>query len=313
MRTWKTIFILMIGLAILVFSNPVLASGVDCRTGTKIWWGKTELKSGQIGRVTVLKDTKLFKPVGEKKEVIRNLKAGEQYRVYAFKSNMLNVGGGLFVDRNANIKYETPSKSKLQQLACIKEYDAKLKNQAEQMIVVKSSQSQKTSATLQTYEKQNGQWVAKTSPVSALIGKAGTGKTREGDGKTPVGTYELGTAFGWGSKPAGMKYSFKPVTKNDYWVDDVRAKEYNQWVRYTGNPSSKWASFEKLHQPLYKYGVVIRYNEDPIVKGEGSAIFLHLKTTATRYTLGCVAIDEQHLVKILKWLDPTKNPILVIE
>jgi hypothetical protein len=85
----------------------------------KIWWDGIELKPGQIGRLIVLKDTTLFKLSGEKKVFSRTLKAGEFYRIYAFKPGMLSVGGGYYVDRDSKVKYETPSKTKLRAVQCI--------------------------------------------------------------------------------------------------------------------------------------------------------------------------------------------------
>jgi len=86
---------------------------------TKIWWNGVELKKGQIGRLTILKDTPLYKVSGETKTFSRTLKKGEFYRIYAFKPGMLSVGGGYYVTRDAKVSYETPSKTKLAAVACI--------------------------------------------------------------------------------------------------------------------------------------------------------------------------------------------------
>jgi hypothetical protein len=86
---------------------------------SKIWWDGAELKPGQIGRLTVLKDTHLFKLNGSKKVIHRTLKTGENYRIYAFKPGMLSVGGGYYVDRDTKVKYETPSKTKLKAVECV--------------------------------------------------------------------------------------------------------------------------------------------------------------------------------------------------
>lgn len=189
----------------------------------------------------------------------------------------------------------------------------KLKQEAAQMIVVTPSKKSKTTGTMQRYEKKNGEWKKVSPPMDVVLGKKGTGKTKEGDARTPVGTFSLGTAFGWGTKPTKTKYPFKKATKYDYWIDDAESKDYNKWVLYKGNPHKKWKSFERMNHPLYKYGVVIRYNEKPIVKGAGSAIFLHVKTNKTKYTLGCVATSETSLIKTLEWLDSKKKPIIVIK
>lgn len=88
---------------------------------TKIWWDGVELKVGQIGRLTILKNTELYKLDGDKKTFSRTLKAGENYRIYAFKPGQLSVGGGYYTARDTRIKYETPSKTKLSQVACKKQ------------------------------------------------------------------------------------------------------------------------------------------------------------------------------------------------
>ncbi|WP_066058295.1 hypothetical protein [Robertmurraya korlensis] len=97
----------------------------------KIWWNGVELKKGQIGRLTVLKDTQLYiikeiKGEGEIKLFYRTLKKGESYRIYAFKPGMLSVGGGYFVDRDSKVSYETPSKAKLAAVACINQSNVEI-------------------------------------------------------------------------------------------------------------------------------------------------------------------------------------------
>ncbi|WP_053368301.1 CAP-associated domain-containing protein [Bacillus sp. FJAT-27245] len=95
-----------------------LCSGIS--SGTIVQWDGDELKLGQIGRLTVLSDTPLYKVAGDSRQFARMLKAGETYRIYAFKPGMLSVGGGYYVDRDTRVKYETPSKTKLGQLECKK-------------------------------------------------------------------------------------------------------------------------------------------------------------------------------------------------
>ncbi|WP_257964193.1 Ltp family lipoprotein [Bacillus sp. UMB0728] len=101
---------------------------------TKIMWGKTELKIGQIGKVTILSNTNLVKIASNGSlTTVRTLKKGEEYRVYSYKSNhggLYGVGGGSFVQKNTKVKYETPSKAKLALLkaqSVPREYTAALK------------------------------------------------------------------------------------------------------------------------------------------------------------------------------------------
>lgn len=92
----------------------------------KVMWGKTELKSGQLGKVTILKETKLFALKDNKLVAGKSLPVKAEYRVYSFKkvdnSEIYGVGGGQYIKKDSSIKYETPSKRKLAELkaaACV--------------------------------------------------------------------------------------------------------------------------------------------------------------------------------------------------
>lgn len=167
-------------------------------------------------------------------------------------------------------------------------------------------------ATLKVYEKVNGTYEQVFETMNAVLGKDGAGQTWEGDPKTPVGTYSLGTGFGWGDKPAGMTYPYRGVDDNDYWIDDSSSANYNQWVEYGGNPYARWNSFERLNIDLYKHAVAINYNKNPTVPGAGSAIFLHVWRGAGSPTLGCIAVSEPNIEKIMNWLDEDKHPFIEI-
>ncbi|WP_169908090.1 L,D-transpeptidase family protein [Metabacillus halosaccharovorans] len=180
-----------------------------------------------------------------------------------------------------------------------------------QVIIVNNSRG--IGAAVTTYERTNGKWKIALPKMAAVVGKNGiASKQKEGDGITPAGVYTLGTAFGWTKKPNGTKLPYRLTTANDYWVDDPSSADYNKWVTYSGNPNTRWNSYEKLKNPLYKYGVTIDYNVNPIVKGKGSAIFLHVWRSSISPTAGCVALSEQNVAKLLTWLDPAKKPIIVI-
>ncbi|MEH7483912.1 transglycosylase SLT domain-containing protein [Neobacillus drentensis] len=98
-------------------TTPSCTPCLQYHKGQKIYWNGAELKPGQIGRLTVLKDTSLVKADGT---FVRTLKKGEFYRIYNFKTGFVGVGGGLYVGRDtAKIKYETPSKAKLDAVKCI--------------------------------------------------------------------------------------------------------------------------------------------------------------------------------------------------
>jgi len=97
----------------------------------------------------------------------------------------------------------------------------------------------------------------------------------------------------------------------DLWVDDPASPDYNRWV-VRGETAA--LSFERLRRDddLYQYGIVIAYNTDPVVAGRGSAIFLHLWAGPDSPTAGCVAVTKADLLKILSWLDPAANPMILL-
>ncbi|MFE8701713.1 CAP-associated domain-containing protein [Cytobacillus sp. FJAT-54145] len=119
-----TITATMILLIFFSYANNEAKAAENCTgitTNTKIWWDGVELRVGQIGRLEVLKDTDLYKLEDNQETYSRTLKAGEKYRIYAFKPGRLSVGGGYYVDRDSRVHYETPSKSKLALVACKKQ------------------------------------------------------------------------------------------------------------------------------------------------------------------------------------------------
>lgn len=90
-------------------------------TEDRIMWGKTELRPGQIGKITILQPINLWTDdeKGDLKEV-RILNETEEYRVYDYRDKhggQYYVGAGMWVTKiPTHIKYETPSKAMLEKL-----------------------------------------------------------------------------------------------------------------------------------------------------------------------------------------------------
>jgi WD40 repeat protein len=120
-RIWLVFVLVIISIFTAPFSFSKAAEPVNCASYTgneKAVWNGMKIKPGQIGRLTVLKKTSLVKFNGSTPVVVRTLNPGQFYRVYAFKSGYLNVGGGYYVKKDANVKYETLPKTKLSTGAC---------------------------------------------------------------------------------------------------------------------------------------------------------------------------------------------------
>jgi L,D-peptidoglycan transpeptidase YkuD (ErfK/YbiS/YcfS/YnhG family) len=164
-----------------------------------------------------------------------------------------------------------------------------------------------------TLEKKGGKWEKVGDAIEGVIGKNGfadPGEKREGDGKSPSGIFRLKMAFGY-DKSIRTKMPYRQASSDDLWIDDVNAVDYNHWVK---KEDTQAASYEKMKRDdnLYKYGIVVEYNTNPVIKGFGSAIFIHVWGGENTATGGCVAVAEDNLIRILDWLDPQALPVIVM-
>jgi len=182
-----------------------------------------------------------------------------------------------------------------------------------QVLLVTSEKPSGFYATLYLLEKKGDVWRSAFPPMQALIGEKGFAPLdmkREGDVRTPSGVFALKRTFGYAWKiPSRMPYH--QVGKDDLWVDDVSSPDYNQWVK-RGHTSATSFEVMKLDDDRYKYGIIIEYNTDPVVKGAGSAIFIHVRRGEGMPTLGCVALSEEDILKVLTWLDPAAKPLAIL-
>ena len=128
--------------------------------------------------------------------------------------------------------------------------------------------------------------------------------------KTPSGIFPLQLTFGY-DNIITTKMPYRQTLADDLWVDDVNAVDYNRWVK---SKTTSAKSYEKMRREdnLYKYGIIIEYNTNPVIKGYGSAIFFHVWGGKDVTTEGCVAVSEENIVRILGWLDPQAKPLIVM-
>lgn len=154
-----------------------------------------------------------------------------------------------------------------------------------------------TSATV-TYEEKSGSTWKKVVTTNGYVGSSGVGKGSENDFKTPAGAYGLGIAFGVGTDNPGTSLTWKKITSSNWvWVDKPDSDYYNQLVD-TNKVGYQKGEVLVNYANAYKYAIAINYNTNPVVKGAGSAIFLHCIGNGP--TAGCVAIPEDKLITILK-------------
>ena len=68
----------------------------------------------------------------------------------------------------------------------------------------------------------------------------------------------------------------------------------------------------RRNDDLYKLGIVVEYNTENTIKGHGSAIFVHIHRGPGKPTAGCVAMSEDKLEEIVRWLDPALKPMIIM-
>lgn len=154
-------------------------------------------------------------------------------------------------------------------------------------------------------DRRLGRLTAGNLVVRCALGRTGTTRMkREGDGATPLGTFELGQAFyraDRGGRPQTL-LMLVPIRPDDGWCEEPTARSYNRHVRLS---PSLGADRLKREDHLYDVIVEITYNARPRVRGRGSAIFLHMARLGLAPTAGCVAVRPGDMRKLLPLIGPS--------
>ena len=135
------------------------------------------------------------------------------------------------------------------------------------------------------------------------IGKKGsTTNKKEGDKKTPKGTFQIENLYFREDrikKPLTLLKCIK-IKKNMGWCDDISfPKKYNKLIKI-----DKKIRHEKLKRKDNKYDLLIpiKYNFNKPTTGKGSCIFVHL-TKNYQPTAGCVALKKKDFLIMLKLIN----------
>jgi len=196
-----------------------------------------------------------------------------------------------------------------------------------QAVVVTTKDWTTTSGNAQIHERssRSSKWKSVGERFPVVVGRSGLAwapdsapeKAREfkkeGDGKSPAGMFHLTFVFGSAVKPEQLAFPYTRVESQTECVDDIRSNHYNKIVGRLQVGSFDWKSSEKMLEigPQYELGVFVAYNTYPVVKGNGSCIFLHVWKDASTPTSGCTAMDRLNLERIVSRLDAVKNPYLI--
>ena len=132
------------------------------------------------------------------------------------------------------------------------------------------------------------------------IGKKGiTKRKKEGDFKTPLGTFTIEKLFFRKDRIKKPKTSLATIEikQNMGWCDDINhPKKYNRLIKINNN-----IKHEKLKRNDNKYDLLIpiSYNRENPKVGLGSCIFIHL-TKDYKPTAGCIALKKKDFLILLK-------------
>ena len=132
------------------------------------------------------------------------------------------------------------------------------------------------------------------------LGRGGVRALKEeGDGATPAGRLALRRVL---YRADRVKLPLaavprEPVDARDGWCDDPGHPDYNRQVRlpHPARHEELWRRDE-----LYDVVGVLGWNDAPVVRGRGSAIFLHVARADWAPTEGCVALALPDLLAVLE-------------
>ncbi len=146
-------------------------------------------------------------------------------------------------------------------------------------------------------------------------GQFGVPSKREKDLRAPAGVFRLGITFGNAPQaPKGMTMPYHQVTARDCWVDDPAHPAYNRHVAVDLTPPPPWYTKQRMRLGdfAYEWLLEIRHNADPVIPGQGSAIFFHIRRGPTKPSHGCTTMARADLLSLLTRLRPRSNPHYVL-
>lgn len=157
----------------------------------------------------------------------------------------------------------------------------------------------------------NGAWLDwGAGKRRAAIGPGGIAvKGGEGDGITPKGAWPVREIFYRAdrmAKPRTLLPS-RAIAKDDGWCDAPGDVSYNRLVKlpYPASHETLWRD-----DHLYDLVAVLGFNDDPVMPGKGSAIFLHLARPDFSPTHGCVALTCDDALAAIEQLRPGDQVVI---
>jgi L,D-peptidoglycan transpeptidase YkuD (ErfK/YbiS/YcfS/YnhG family) len=213
---------------------------------------------------------------------------------------------------NESAKGQVPINPAKEALRIVKK-NAVLVDSISHLLVVFNETPEQNSAVLVVMEKENNDWKVVCAPMPVGIGRKGfaaPNEKREGDDQSPTGLFRLGQLFCY-DKIVNTRMPFIQTTSEDKWIDDTNSDDYNRHIR--GETQANSYENLKISSDEYKYCMAIEYNMHPVVKGMGSAIFLHLSDgNMPNPSAGCVVVTQTDMEWLLNWMKPESKPSIIM-
>mgnify|MGYP001554122128 CR=1 FL=1 len=145
----------------------------------------------------------------------------------------------------------------------------------------------------------DGRLMLRNEVFRAALGRSGVREFKlEGDGATPAGLLPLHRVlYRLDRLPApACAVPLEPIAETDGWCDAPAHRDYNRPVHlpHAARCEALWRQ-----DRLYDVIGVLGWNDAPVLRDRGSAIFLHVASPDYAPTEGCVALALPDLLRVL--------------
>ena len=152
---------------------------------------------------------------------------------------------------------------------------------------------------MQAIVRPTGHLILRGQTFRAALGVRGVRVHKEeGDEATPAGILPLRRVLYRADRvpPPHCAVPIEPIARDDGWCDDPHSRFYNRMIRlpHDDRHEELWRG-----DPLYDIVGVLGWNDSPVQKHRGSAIFLHVARSDYEPTQGCVALSLPDLRAVL--------------
>jgi L,D-peptidoglycan transpeptidase YkuD (ErfK/YbiS/YcfS/YnhG family) len=183
---------------------------------------------------------------------------------------------------------------------------------ARRLVLVTTPTMNSASARMQLFVRNSpgSRWASHGPAEPAVVGQAGLAwgfpfvrfrregeeEKFEGDRRTPAGFFRIGPSFGFAA--SALPGHIQVKEGETVCVEDPGSPHYNKITKRAELGPDVRAD-EMRSTSLYRFGLFIDYPSDRASR-RGSCIFIHIWSTPTKGTAGCIAAPEER-VRMLQY------------